>query len=79
VLFGAADLPIRASAVEAALIGEPAVPGLAERVAPLAADGLEPRSDHQASAEYRRELAHVLVRRTLAKALAPGAVSGADR
>jgi carbon-monoxide dehydrogenase medium subunit len=66
VLFGAADLPIRAHAVEAALIGEPAVPGLAEQVAPLATDGLEPRSDHQASAAYRRELARVLVRRTLA-------------
>jgi carbon-monoxide dehydrogenase medium subunit len=79
VLFGAADLPIRAHTVEAALIGEPAVPGLAEQVAPLATDGLEPRSDHQASAEYRSELARVLVRRTLAKALAPRAVSGAAR
>ena len=79
VLFGAADLPIRAHAVEAALIGEPAVPGLAEQVAPLATDGLEPRSDHQASAEYRRELARVLVRRTLATALAPGAASGVAR
>ena len=75
VLFGAADLPVRAHAVEAALIGEPAVVSLAERVAPLATDGLEPRSDHQASAEYRRELARVLVRRTLAKALAPQAVA----
>jgi CO/xanthine dehydrogenase FAD-binding subunit len=79
VLFGAADLPVRAHAVEAALIGEPAAPGLAEQVAPLATDGLEPRSDHQASAEYRRELAHVLVRRTLATALAPGAASGVAR
>ena len=79
VLFGAADLPIRAHAVEAALIGEPVVPGLAEQVAPLATEGLEPRSDHQASAEYRRELARVLVRRTLATALAPGAASGVAR
>lgn len=79
VLFGAADLPIRAHAVEAALIGEPAVPGLAEQVAPFATDGLEPRSDHQASAEYRRELARVLVRRTLARALAPGAAPGVAR
>ena len=79
VLFGAADLPIRAHAVEAALIGEPAVPGLAEQVAPLATDGLEPRSDHQASAAYRRDLARVLVRRTLARALAPGAAPGVAR
>jgi carbon-monoxide dehydrogenase medium subunit len=71
VLFGAADLPVRAHAVEAALVGERADAALAMQVAGLASEGLDPRSDHQASAEYRRELARVLVRRTLEKTLAP--------
>ncbi|MBY0436657.1 MAG: xanthine dehydrogenase family protein subunit M [Burkholderiales bacterium] len=70
VLFGAADMPVRAGAVEAALLGEPAGADLARRVAGLATEGLDPRSDHQASAAYRCELARVLVRRTLEKALA---------
>jgi carbon-monoxide dehydrogenase medium subunit len=70
VLFGAADMPVRALAVEAALLGEPARTGLARQVAALATEGLDPRSDHQASAAYRCELAQVLVRRTLEKALA---------
>jgi len=85
VLFGAADMPVRARAVEAALVGEPARPALAGQVAALAAEGLDPRSDHQASAQYRCELARVLVRRTLEKVLAdpPSApaqhTQGADR
>jgi carbon-monoxide dehydrogenase medium subunit len=80
VLFGAADLPVRARAVEDALIGEQATEALAQRVAPLAVDQLEVRSDSQASAEYRLELAQVLVRRTLARALAGAdAADGASR
>jgi carbon-monoxide dehydrogenase medium subunit len=70
VLFGAADTPVRARAVEAALLGERAAPSIAGAAAALAATGLDPRSDAQASAQYRRELACVLVRRTLEKALA---------
>ena len=38
VLFGAADLPVRARAVEDALVGEQATAALAQRVAPLAVD-----------------------------------------
>lgn len=80
VLFGAADTPVRAQAVEAALLGEPAGEPLARRVAPLAVEGLEARSDQQASAEYRLELAQVLVRRTLARAFAgPDPSDGAKR
>lgn len=69
VLFGAADTPVRARAVEAALLGQPALPAIAGDVSALATVGLDPRSDHQASAQYRRELACVLVRRSLEKAL----------
>jgi len=78
VLFGAGDTPWRARAVEAALSGERAGPALAGRAAAFAADGLALRSDHQASAEYRRELAQVLVRRALEQALGAGDVPGAS-
>jgi carbon-monoxide dehydrogenase medium subunit len=79
VLFGAADKPVRAHAFVAALIGEPAALALAARAAARATVGLDPRSDHQASAEYRRELAQVLVRRALAKALESGNCAGNQR
>ena len=79
VLFGASDMPMRARAVESALIGERADSALAARAASAAAAGLDLRSDHQASAEYRRELAQVLTRRALVQAFsAPAAtVAGA--
>jgi carbon-monoxide dehydrogenase medium subunit len=53
--------PLRAAAVEAAL-ADGASPGEA---AQHAADGTEPPTDLNASAEYRRHLATVLVRRAL--------------
>ena len=61
------EIPIRASAVEQALAGgaDPAT------AAQQAAEGTSPPSDAFASAEYRRELAKVLVRRAL-----EGAMSG---
>ncbi len=68
VVFGAADTAVRASAVEAALIGQPAGEPLAAAAAGHASDGLDARGDLQASAEYRRELAPVLVRRALLQA-----------
>jgi aerobic carbon-monoxide dehydrogenase medium subunit len=76
VLFGVTDSPLRAHAVERAMIGERAEAALAARVAGEATTGLAPRGDHQASAEYRLELAQVLTRRALAQALAqPPAVT----
>ncbi|HLI54157.1 MAG TPA: xanthine dehydrogenase family protein subunit M [Acidimicrobiales bacterium] len=56
--------PLRATAVEEALA---AGAGAAE-AAEHAADGLEPPEDLNASAEYRRHLARVLVRRALEEA-----------
>lgn len=56
--------PLRASAVESAL-GSGASPSEA---AGHAADGLDPPEDLNASAEYRRHLAQVLVRRALEEA-----------
>jgi carbon-monoxide dehydrogenase medium subunit len=59
--------PLRAGAVEQALsAGESP-----ERAAQAAAEGTSPVSDPFASAEYRRYLAPILVRRTLEKAMSP--------
>jgi aerobic carbon-monoxide dehydrogenase medium subunit len=53
--------PLRAAAVEAALLAGASARDAAE----LAAEGTEPPSDLNASPEYRRHLARVLVRRAL--------------
>ncbi len=53
--------PVRAAAAEAALRGGASAAEAAE----LAAEGLEPPSDLNASVEYRQHLARVLVRRAL--------------
>jgi aerobic carbon-monoxide dehydrogenase medium subunit len=60
--------PLRASGVEAALAGASTdgLAGAAER----APEGTSPPSDTNGSAEYRRELSKVLVRRALEEALA---------
>ncbi|MEZ5232274.1 MAG: hypothetical protein R2749_06160 [Acidimicrobiales bacterium] len=60
-LVNMGSTPVRATAVEQALAqGAPA-----KDAAELAADGTEPPSDLNASPEYRRHLAKVLVRRAL--------------
>jgi aerobic carbon-monoxide dehydrogenase medium subunit len=66
-LINMGPVPLRARAVEAALAGG-ASPAEA---AAHAADGLDPPEDLNASAEYRRHLAEVLVRRALQEAAAP--------
>jgi aerobic carbon-monoxide dehydrogenase medium subunit len=58
--------PIRAGAVEAAMAGGAAPAEAAER----ADEGTEPPNDLNATAEFRRHLATVLVRRALERALA---------
>ncbi|MGC8512972.1 MAG: FAD binding domain-containing protein [Acidimicrobiales bacterium] len=65
-LVNMGSVPVRASAVEAALAG-----GADEtEAASHASDGLEPPADLNASPEYRRHLAKVLVRRALEEARA---------
>jgi carbon-monoxide dehydrogenase medium subunit len=59
----------RAAAVERALEGHHAEPGILRAAAAHAAEGIEPLSDLYASAEYRAELARVHTRRALEKAL----------
>lgn len=57
--------PLRAHAVEQALVGRPATEeGVAEAAA-LAAEGTNPPTDLNGSAEYRRHLAGVLTRRAV--------------
>lgn len=63
-LVNMGSVPLRASAVESALAGG----ANAREAASHAADGLDPPSDLNASPEYRRHLAEVLVRRALEEA-----------
>jgi carbon-monoxide dehydrogenase medium subunit len=59
--------PVRASAVEAALVGASSLEAIAA-AAEHAAEGTSPNSDIHAQAEYREHLARVLTRRAVAKA-----------
>jgi carbon-monoxide dehydrogenase medium subunit len=63
-LINMGPTPVRATAVEEAVAGGAS----ASEAAAHAADGLEPPSDLNASPEYRRHLAQVLVRRALEEA-----------
>ena len=63
-LVNMGSVPLRASAVESALAGG----ANATEAASHAADGLDPPSDLNASPDYRRHLAQVLVRRALEEA-----------
>lgn len=66
-LTNMADTPVRASAVEAALVG--ASNGSIASAAASAAEGTDPPDDTFASADYRRHLAPVIVRRAVESAL----------
>jgi aerobic carbon-monoxide dehydrogenase medium subunit len=60
--------PVRARAVEQALVGAPATAEAIRAAAAHAADGTAPPSDASADAGYRRHLAGVLTRRAVAAA-----------
>lgn len=68
-----ATVPLRASATEAALVGGPASSAPIEDAAALADEGSSPPEDANADATYRRQLARVLTRRALARALSTAA------
>lgn len=57
--------PVRATAVEAALVGQPATADAVREAAARAADGASPVSDGNGDADYRRHLATVLTRRAV--------------
>lgn len=69
-LAAVAPTPLRATAAEQALEGQPLTPALIDRAAELAAGVTRPISDQRGSADFRRHLSRVLTRRTLTMALA---------
>ncbi len=69
-LAAVAPTPVRATAAEQALEGQPVTPALIAEAAELAVEAAQPISDQRGSAEFRRHLVRVLTRRTLTTALA---------
>lgn len=69
-LAAVAPVPLRATAAEQALEGQPVTPERIARAADLAVEAARPISDQRGSAEFRRHLVRVLTRRTLTTALA---------
>ena len=69
-LAAVAPVPVRATAAEQALEGQPVTPDRIARAADLAVEAARPISDQRGSAEFRRHLVRVLTRRTLTTALA---------
>ncbi len=69
-LGAVAPTPIRARRAEAVLLGKKPTPELLAEAAAVAVTETSPISDLRASAEYRRQLTAVLVRRALQRALA---------
>ena len=67
-LFGVGDGPVLAVEAGALLVGEAASEALFRAAGAAAAAALDPPADVHASADYRRHLAGVLVRRTLPRA-----------
>jgi len=64
--------PVRATAVEQALVGQPATADAVREAAARAADGTSPPSDLNGDAEYRTHLATVLTRRAVLAAAGTG-------
>jgi carbon-monoxide dehydrogenase medium subunit len=71
-LFGVADRPLRFQAAEEALAGRALDAAAAAEAGSIVQGGLEAKGDAHASAEYRREVAGVVVRRALLAAAEGG-------
>ena len=67
-LVNMGSVPIRASAVEQALVGQPASAESIREAAAHAAEGTSPPTDSNADAAYRQHLAQVLTSRAVAAA-----------
>jgi len=68
VLGAVYPTPLRVRAAEDVLNGSCFTTELADKAAKVAADATKPISDHRASAEYRREMSYVLVKRAIIEA-----------
>jgi len=69
-LASVAPMPVRATAAERMLEGQPLTKERVEEAAKLAVEAARPISDQRGSAEFRKHLVRVLTRRTLTTALA---------
>jgi CO/xanthine dehydrogenase FAD-binding subunit len=69
VLGGVAPVPLRVKRAEQVLVGKKVAEELMAEAAQVAAEEARPTSDMHASAEYRRELVRVFVRRAARQAL----------
>jgi len=79
-LGAVAPIPLRAKKAEALLVGKAVDEGLARKCGEVAAASAKPIDDIRASAEYRRLMCEVLVRRILSQTLAlEGEVSNLPR
>jgi CO/xanthine dehydrogenase FAD-binding subunit len=69
VLFSVGDMPVVTASAESVLVGE--IPGedVIRAAAEAVGDDIDPQGDIHATADYRRHLAKVLVRRTLGRAV----------
>ncbi|MGQ0839338.1 FAD binding domain-containing protein [Actinokineospora sp.] len=68
-LTNMSSVPVRATAVEQALVGQPATAESIKAAAEHAAEGTSPSSDGNADAAYRQHLARVLTSRALSAAV----------
>jgi|WetSurMetagenome_2_1015567.scaffolds.fasta_scaffold15731_3 CO/xanthine dehydrogenase FAD-binding subunit len=68
-----APRPLRATAAETLLVGEKLTPVAIARAAHLAGEAVRPINDIRGSADYRRQVTEVIVRRLLDKLLSPEA------
>jgi carbon-monoxide dehydrogenase medium subunit len=68
-LSNAASIPLRAKDAERRLVGKTISPALLDEVCQIASQVADPPSDVHGSAEYRREMVKVFVRRATIKAL----------
>jgi carbon-monoxide dehydrogenase medium subunit len=57
--------PLRSKRAEDLLKGQPLTDTLTEEAARVSAEDAQPTSDINGSEEYKREIVHVLVRRTI--------------
>ncbi len=69
VLGGVSDVPLRIPEAEEVLAGAEVGPEAFEAAGQAAAEAIDPPSDVQATAEYRRDLASVLTKRALGEAM----------
>ncbi len=68
-LGAVAPTPMRARKAEGVLIGSKVSDGVIERAAKMASEESKPIDDHRASAEYRRMMVEVLVKRAIRQSL----------